>query len=119
MFHTKPAKDVSTLLYRLYAEKTKRAKLLNELSRGLEATVGGKSRISKLSNGLIKIGVLAIVFPEPIVSDLLGYLLITTGFMLRKLRKETIADLHKGIKGSRKAYLDAFHELRRLTEVST
>jgi hypothetical protein len=52
--------------------------------RGAARTVSRLNRSSRVGDRLVKAGVALVVFPEPIVSDLFGSLLIAAGLFLKK-----------------------------------
>jgi hypothetical protein len=59
---------------------------------GSEDTFLSLKRLCKENNkgALIKFGVACLAFPEPIVSDICGYLLITAGLIQRRMKNSAL-----------------------------
>lgn len=53
---------------------------------------------SSLGSKLITAGVALIVFPEPIVSDVMGTTLIAAGTLLSKIREPNVADIYRELR---------------------
>lgn len=81
----------------------------NETNQSIRSTVGSAGSVNKLSKSgnksiLIKAGLALIVFPEPIVSDMLGTSLIAAGAIHEGIKRQSIYldDLPKALKSAMK-----------------
>lgn len=73
------------------------AKTINNTTSVIKSVkrLAGGSRSSNISSKLITAGMACIVFPEPIISDILGSMLIATGMLLKSRREPTIVDVFR------------------------
>jgi hypothetical protein len=53
---------------------------------------------SSLGSKLITAGVALIVFPEPIVSDIMGTTLIAAGTLMSRIREPNVADIYRELR---------------------
>jgi hypothetical protein len=81
----------------------------NDVKQSMKATQKSAGSVNKLSksgnkNYLIKAGMALIVFPEPIVSDVLGTSLIAAGLVQEGIRRNSIylEDMPKALKSAMK-----------------
>ncbi len=105
----KESKDLVSLIKQV-AES--RVEIHADANQSIKKTVNSASSINKLyksgnKNYLIKAGMALIVFPEPIVSDVLGTALLVAGAVQEGIRRQSIYldDLPK-------AFKSAMHDLK-------
>lgn len=79
-------------------------KTFNEVTRAMNSTtqvtksvrrLSGCSQGGDLGSKLIAAGMACIVFPEPVISDILGSTLVVAGMFIKGRRGSTIMDIFK------------------------
>ena len=96
-FNPEDAKEIASSFHELgnsYQEFGKILKQTTKETKDLKPLIGKRGEAKLEDSLLIKAGLALVLFPDPTISDIVGYAMITAGYMKNKSKRNTAASVY-------------------------
>ncbi len=110
----KDAKEIASSFYessKSYQEFEKILKQNTEETKRLKPLIGKPGETRLEDSWLIKAGIALILFPDPTISDLVGYAMVTAGYLKHKTRRFTAMDVYGELQETTKTLQELMRNL--------
>jgi hypothetical protein len=112
----KDAKEIASSFHELSKSYQEFGKILkqnaNETKR-LKPLIGKPGETRLEDSWLVKAGIALILFPDPTISDLVGYVMVTAGYLKNRTRRFTAMDVYRELQETTKTLQELTQDLGR------
>jgi hypothetical protein len=112
----KDVKETASSFHKLsksYQEFGKILKKNAEETKRLKPLIGKSGETRLEDSWLVKAGIALILFPDPTISDLVGYAMVTAGYLKNRTRRFTAMDVYSELQETTKTLQELTQDLGR------
>jgi len=112
----KDVKEIASSFHELSKSFQEFGKILKqnaEETKRLKPLIGKPGETRLEDSWLVKAGIALILFPDPTISDLVGYAMVTAGYHKNRTRRFTVMDVYSELQETTKTLQELTQDLGR------